>query len=91
MKKDPASVVDDLLSEKSSQVPNGVAQNVELAEAVEHFLDLKRDNDDRVRGLSFEWFYIHKLRPRFDGPSINTARRYVREHLKRDVKTGGEL
>lgn len=87
-KPDPASVVDNILNGVTKSPANAIARMPDLAKAIEHFLDLKRDKDPRVAGLSFEWFYTQKLRGAFNGPSINTARRFVREVLQRDVKTG---
>jgi hypothetical protein len=86
----PESVVDHLLGDVN--IPskrNVITDNVDLAKAIEHFMMLKAKDDARVRGITLAWFYAHKLRDCFGGPrSTDTVRTFVREVLRRDIKTG---
>lgn len=96
MKKqsNPSKVVDDLLADcPMPKKRNLIAeQHPELGAAIERFLELKASNDDRVCGITLSWFYDNKLRPKFNGPSaMDTVRKYVRQHLNRDPKTGAKL
>ncbi len=85
-------IVDQLLSEcKLPQQRNMVNDNGPLAEAITYFLKLKAAGDEQVRHLDLAWFYREKLQARFDGPSIDTVRTYVRKFLKVDWKTGAAL
>ena len=93
MSKKTESIVDDLLGEV--QIPsrrNVISDNKDLAQAIEHFLDLKLRSDPRVQGLTLSWFYTHKLRDRFSGPrTMDTVRAYVRNILNREVSTGAKI
>lgn len=89
----PESIVEELLNDIDMPTRrNVISQMPELGTAIEHFLDLKRDRDERVAHLTLAWFYTNKLRPRFGGPkTMDTVRAYVRDILRRDPQTGGEL
>ena len=82
----PEEQVDDLLAEIPARTPHSVmTDNEPLARAVERFMSLKEEGSAHV---SLTWFYMNKLRPAFGGPGVDSVRNYVREVLKRDVRTG---
>ena len=71
---------------------NMICDMPELVEAIEYFLDLKVAGGERVRGITLSWLYKSGLREKFDGPIwFGTVRKYVREYLKRDHRTGKAL
>jgi len=85
-------IIDDLLTDLPRGTRNVIEDNEPLAEAVQHFMQLKRDGDERVKGITLRWFYLNKLRDRFDGPRWHgTVRKYVIEVLKMDPSTGKAL
>lgn len=89
---DPQDLVENLLHDIPAKGQSMIEDNPDLAAAIQHFLNLKRDDDPRVKGVTLTWFYNNKLRDAFDGPRwFGTVRKYVREVLKRDPKTGREL
>lgn len=95
-KKRPAAAPKEVVNFLLDTVPppgsrNIVEDNKKLAEAIEYFLDLKRDGDPRAH-VSLRWFYLNKLRDSLGGPkTIDTVHKFVREILHRDPSTGEEL
>ncbi len=72
--------------------PGMIENNPKLAKAIEHFMDLKRSCDSRVKHLTLTWFYGTQLHRKYGGPKkIETVKRFVREILKRDPSTGESL
>jgi hypothetical protein len=57
-----------------------VCQSRELSRAISHFLDLRAAGKTM---LYLSWFYEHRLRDEFGGPSIGTVLRHVRTCLRR--------
>lgn len=61
---------------------NAVAANPKLAQAITYFMNLKAGRDPRVEHISLKWFYDHKLRDKYAGPSYDVVRRFVTDFLK---------
>ena len=89
--KKPAKIVDDLLADIPAKKSSALlAQKPELCEVIQAFLDLKNASDPRAH-VSFAWFYQNKLKDKYDGPSYDSVRRYVRDVMKLNVATGESL
>ena len=87
------AVVDKLLESTPPTVRRSMIVDMpELAEAIKYFLELKAAGHPSAKHITLRWFYIHKLREKFDGPLwLGTVRKYVREILKLDPATGKPL
>ena len=84
----PSEKVDEMLASlPPMRSRHRITQMPELVEAIKHFLELKRNRDPRAN-VSFAWFYRNKLREAFDGPGIDSARKFCTEILKVDYQTG---
>jgi hypothetical protein len=91
-KKSPEDAVDSLLvNAKRGARATFADKYPELTTAIVRFLDLKKEGDPRVVGVSWSWFYTHKLREHFGGPGRLAASEFVRDSLRRCVVTGGDL
>lgn len=91
MRKQKPSVVHELLKDARPPRRCVMEQFPELLKALREFLDLKEAHDSRVQHISTSWFYAAKLRPRFNGPCVDSAFDYVRNHWRRDPSTGKKL
>jgi hypothetical protein len=93
MKKKPEDVVNELLKDlPPPRRTNMINDNPELGEAIKYFLEQKAAGNPAMKHITLRWFYMHKLRDRFDGPLwLGTVRKYVREELKLDPATGKPL
>jgi hypothetical protein len=94
MSKKPApSPIDDLLRGMTPpRRSNIIGDNLPLAEAIAAFLTLKANDDPRVAGITLKWFYNEKLQELHNGPVYyGTVRKYVREQLGLDYRTGKAL
>ena len=88
----PKDEVDALLKNCNQRKLSMIEKNKPLAEAITHFMHLTQSADTRVEGLSLNWFYENKLRPKYGGPSkIDTVKKFVREILLQDPTTGKSL
>lgn len=90
-KKSPKDAVDSLLTDARRGRATFADKYPELAAAIVRFLDLKKEGDPRVVGVSWSWFYLHKLREHFGGPGRLAASEWVRDTLRRSVVTGDAL
>jgi hypothetical protein len=84
--------VEQLLDEvPEARTRNIVEDNQPLADAISYFLRLKAEGDKRAH-VSLKWFYENKLRQKYGGPkSIDTVRKYARDVLGLDPKTGESI
>lgn len=91
--RQPCEIVDDLLDELDMPGRrNVITENPPLMQAIAYFLDQKAEGDPRTKHITLAWFYLNKLRDRFDGPVwYGTVRVYVKDFLQRDIKTGRAL
>lgn len=89
----PNEVLSDLLKSapKAPKSKSVMEQKPELVEAITLFLDMKQAKDASAH-VSLRWLYVEGgLREKYDGPSWDAARRYIRDVLRRDVLTGADL
>lgn len=90
MQKKP-DVVDQLLASVPPPKSNAVlSSKPELMAAIRRFLELKAAGDPRAH-MSLAWFYTHKLRAMYNGPSIDAVRRFVSQVLRLNIATGKKL
>lgn len=90
MKKADKNAIDVFLANCNRPAGRNLVENNQpLIDAVEYFLDLKKNNDPSVDGITLNWFYNKHLKKRFDGPkSATTVLKFVRDVLKRDADNG---
>tara|TARA_R110000803_G_scaffold20201_18_gene52304 strand:- start:559 stop:846 length:288 start_codon:yes stop_codon:yes gene_type:complete len=85
---EPKERIEDLLADLPPRKIRSVLHSKpELIEDMIYFLRLKASGDERAH-VTPKWFYEHKLREKYDGPSFETVRNYLQREYGFNSSTG---